>query len=126
MFSSPSQGFERAHAVFTGKIVQASKAHWIVEVNRVWKGEVESQIVLTDAHAESSFAASYKLGESYLFLVNVEAVNGTTQYSPQVCNWGTRLKGAKVALNPKGPARRVEEWVLMGHGEGRRPIKILR
>lgn len=122
-FVTPSQGFEKAQSVFTGKIVHSSKAKWIVAVDRVWKGEVDSQIILFDAHAGSSCAASYKRGKSYLFLVNVETVNGASRYSPQVCNWGTRLKAAKVAFQGKGPPRRIEDWVLMGRGPGRIPIK---
>jgi hypothetical protein len=126
MFSTPSAGFERAKAVFTGKIIQARKDEWTVEVSRVWKGEVESQIILFDAHARTSCSVNgYKIGQSYLFLANVENTNGITRYSPQVCNWGVRLRSQRVRLKEKGMARWVEDWVLMGHGRGRSPIKGL-
>jgi hypothetical protein len=126
MFPSPTRGFDRATAVFTGKIIQASKGEWIVEVTRIWKGDVEFQIILFDAHAGTSCSTSgYKTGQSYLFLVNVENTIGITRYSPQVCNWGARLRSSKVRVDEKGPARWVENWVLMGHGKGRSTIKHL-
>jgi len=123
IFSAPAAGFDRAEAVFTGTVIKAGKSEWTVEVTRVWKGDVESQIILFDAHAGTSCSTSgFKKGRSYLFLVNVEHTSGITRYSPQVCNWGTRLRSSKVSLEDKGPARWVEDWVLMGHGKGSPPI----
>ena len=126
MFSSPATGFDRAEAVFTGRVIKAGKSEWTVEVTRVWKGDVESEVILFDAHARTSCSTSgYKKGRSYLFLVNVENRSGITLYSPQVCNWGTRLRSTKVRFEDKGPARWIEDWVLMGHGEGSPPINRL-
>ena len=36
---SPQAGFERAQYVFIGKVVQAEHHTWVVEVERVWKGQ---------------------------------------------------------------------------------------
>lgn len=123
IFPTPTQGFDRAQAVFTGKVIKANENEWTVEVDRVWKGDVESQIILFDAHPRSSCSTNnYKKGQSYLFLVNVENTSGITRYSPQVCNWGTRLRSSKVRLESNGPARWIEDWVLRGHGKGSPPI----
>ena len=129
-FISPPAGFARAEAVFTGKVIRSGKSTWTVAVDRVWKGEVESQIELFDAHAGSSCATGgFKKGRSYLFLVNVENKNGTVRYSPQVCNWTVALKGRKIIIDEggitvgEGPrAKLVEELVLTGQGEGKPPL----
>jgi hypothetical protein len=88
---TPAQGFDQAQAVFTGKVIKVKKSEWTILVDRVWKGEIEETITLHDAHRGSSCAAGYKRGESYLFLINVEKSEQKLVYSPQVCNWGTRL-----------------------------------
>lgn len=121
--TTPSQGFDRAQAVFTGTILNSKKSKWVVSVERVWKGEVESQITLRDAHAGSSCASQFKKGVGYLFLVNVEKTAGLIAYTPQVCNWGTRLNATKVGFGDQGPYRWTEDWVLMDRGEGTVPTK---
>ena len=122
MFPTPAEGFAHAKAVFTGKVLKSGPTEWTVEVNRVWKGEVASQVIVFDALAGTSCAADgYKTGESYLFLANVASTNGTTKYSPQVCNYGPQLKSSKMSLVPNGPLRWVEDWVLMGQGKGKLP-----
>ena len=131
MFVLPERGFALAEAVFTGRVIRSSKSNWTVEVNRVWKGEVESQIELFDAHAGSSCStSSFKKGRSYLFLVKIENKNGKVRYSPQPCNWTVVLKTRKMTIEKggiisigKGPrAKWVEELVLMGQGEGKPPL----
>ncbi len=121
-FSLPSQGFDRAQAVFTGKVIKAKKFEWIIVVDRVWKGEVEETITLRDAHAGTSCAAGYKKGESYLFLVSVVKSERQIIYNPQVCNWGTRLKAARMEIGENTYAW-VEDLVLKDRGEGKPPIK---
>ena len=120
--SLPSQGFDRAQAVFTGKVTKAKKSEWIVAVDRVWKGEVEETITLRDAHAGTSCRAGYKKGESYLFLVDVVQSKRKAIYNPQVCNWGTRLKAARMEIGDNTYAW-VEDLVLKDRGEGKPPIK---
>jgi hypothetical protein len=34
---SPSEGFDRAQYVFTGKVVEAEHHTWLVAVDRVWR-----------------------------------------------------------------------------------------
>ena len=119
MFPTPSEGYDRAKAVFTGTVVAGSRGEWTVEVIRVWKGEVgSSKVVVFDAHARTSCSTKYEVGRRYLFLVNVEILEGSVRYSPQVCNWGARLRSYRVTLRGNQPARWIEEWVLMGHGKG--------
>ena len=120
-FSPPSQGYDRAQAVFTGKVIKAKKAEWIIVVDRVWKGEMEETVTLRDAHAGTSCAAGYKKGESYLFLVDVEKSEHKAIYNPQVCNWGTRLRAARFKVGENTYAW-VEELVLKDRGEGKPPI----
>ena len=119
---SPAQGFEQAEAVFTGSVIRSRKSQWRIKVERVWKGDVESEVIVFDAYAGSSCSTSgYKRGTNYLFLVNVESARGLTRYSPQVCNWGTQLKFSMVSFLDEGPAKFIEDWVLEGRGEGRSP-----
>jgi hypothetical protein len=121
-FSHPSQGFDRAQAVFTGKVIKAKKSEWIIFVDKVWKGEVEETITLRDAHAGTSCASGYKKGESYLFLVDVVKSESKTIYNPQVCNWGTRLNAARLEIGANTYAW-VEDLVLKDRGEGKPPTK---
>ena len=118
----PAQGFDQAQAVFTGKVIKAKKSEWTIIVDRVWKGEIEETIALRDAHPGSSCAAGYKRGESYLFLINVQRSEHKLVYSPQICNWGTRLKSAKVEFEGT-PASWIEDLVLKDRGAGTPPMK---
>jgi hypothetical protein len=104
-----------------------------VEVDRVWKGDVARQIELFDAHAGSSCSTrGFRKGRSYLFLANVENRNGKTRYTPQPCNWTVALKTVRITVQERRinigegeKARWVEEWVLMGQGEGKLPLNKL-
>lgn len=116
---TPSEAFDQAQAVFTGTVIKARKAEWVVSVDRVWKGELKAKIVLRDALARSSCASHFKRGVSYLFLIDV---NERREYSPQVCTWTTRLKTIKVRFAGDEPYRFVEDLVLMGRGEGHPPL----
>jgi len=128
-YLSPEAGFAHAEAVFTGKVIRSSRSNWTVEVDRVWKGDVEKQIELFDAHARSSCSTrGFKKGRSYLFLVSVENRDGKIRYSPQPCNWTVALKTVRITVKENSvtvgngeTAKLVEEWVLKGQGEGRLP-----
>lgn len=132
-YVSPENGFAAAEAVFTGKVIRASKSKWTVEVNRVWKGDVVPTIELFDAHARSSCSTrGFKKGRSYLFLVKVENKDDKIRYSPQPCNWTIALKTTKISfdegritIRERDNAKWVEEWVLMGQGEGKPPLSQL-
>ena len=62
---SPSEGFDRAQYVFTGKVVEMDGHTWTIDVNRVWKGaeKLASHVRLLDvtmvliAHFISSWVA---------------------------------------------------------------------
>jgi hypothetical protein len=120
---TPAEGFDRAQVVFTGTVLKAKKSEWVISVERVWKGNIEPQIVLYDAHADSSCASRFSRGVTYLFLVDVKNSNSAIRYSPQVCNWTNRLKSDRVRFGQDGPYRLVEDWVLMGRGDGYLPLK---
>jgi hypothetical protein len=130
-YLSPEAGFAQAEAVFTGKVIRSSKSNWTVEVDRVWKGDVAKQIELFDALAGSSCSTrGFIKGRSYLFLANLENKNGKIRYSPRPCNWTVALKTIRITLQERrmnigeGEKERwVEEWVLMGQGEGKLPLK---
>jgi len=121
-YSRPSEGFDRAQAVFTGRIIKAEKSEWVVAVERVWKGEMAERVTLRDAHAGTSCAAGYKKGARYLFLVDVVKSERGAVYSPQVCNWGTRLRAGRIEVGENTYAW-VEDVVLKDRGEGKLPIK---
>ena len=116
----PSAAFDRAEAVFTGKVVRSGKHEWTVKVNRVWKGDVAAEVTVFDAHPNSNCASRFKRGTEYLFLVDIDNSEETVRYSPQECNWGTRLRGPKIRVEDS-PERLVEDFVLEGRGEGRPP-----
>lgn len=126
----PESAVPRAQAVFTGKVIRSGKSTWIVEVDRVWKGEVESQIESFDAHAGSSCSTrGFKKGQSYLFLVNVENKDGKIRYSPDPCNWTMPMRRSKMIVKENRiifedgeGAMWAEEFVLKGHGEGKPPL----
>jgi len=129
-YLSPEMGVAHAEAVFTGKVIRSSKSNWDVEVDRVWKGDVEKRIELFDAHAGSDCSTrGFKKGRSYLFLMSVENRNGKIRYSPQPCNWTTALKTLRItvqehriSIGEGQTAKWTEEWVLMGHGQGKPPL----
>ncbi len=121
-YTPPSQGFDRAQAVFTGKVIKAKQSEWIIAVDKVWKGEVEEIITLRGTHAGTSCASSYKKGESYLFLVDVVEAGSRIIYNPQVCNWGIKLKTARLEVSENTYAW-VGDVVLKDRGEGKPPIK---
>ena len=129
-YVSPENAFGAAEAVFTGKVIRSSKSKWTVEVDRVWKGEVESRIELFDAHARSSCSTrGFKKGRRYLFLVKVENKDDKIRYSPQPCNWTVALRTTKfsfedrrLTIGESDKAKWAEDWILMGQGEGKPPL----
>jgi hypothetical protein len=118
----PSEGFDKAQAIFIGKVTKAKKSEWIVAVDRVWKGEVQETITLRDSMPGTSCAIGFKKGESYLFLVKFVKSERKIIYYPQVCNWGTRLKSTRLEIGENTYAW-VEDLVLKDRGDGKPPIK---
>ena len=126
----PESAFGLAQAVFTGKVIRSGKGKWTIEVDRFWKGEVESQVELYDPHVGSSCGTrGIKKGRSYLFLVSVENENGKIRYRINPCNWMVALKAQKMTIEGqqvtigKGiEGKWMEEWILQGQGEGKAPI----
>lgn len=121
------KAFCRSQAVFTGKVIRSGKSTWTVEVDRVWKGEVEKQIELFEANVGGCCSMRFKKGRSYLFLVNAENKDGKVRFRPQL--WTTALKTTKIILEDRvikwedgEGAKWVEDWVLMGQGEGKPPL----
>src|SRR5690242_10605243 len=50
---SPTQGFEAAQYVFTGRVSEATSHTWTVDVDRVWKGadKLAGRVRLLDVYA---------------------------------------------------------------------------
>src|SRR4051812_17805819 len=63
---SVAEGFARAEAVFSGKVISAERARWVFAVGSIWKGEVAERVVLRDALSLTSCASSFSLGERYV------------------------------------------------------------
>src|SRR5688572_21787168 len=81
---SPSEGFDKAQAVFTGKVITSKKSSWRVVVDRVWKGTVLETITLRDPEPGSSCGSSFTRDERYLFLVDISGSGNKIKYVPQV------------------------------------------
>ena len=126
----PENAFGLAEAVFTGKVIRSGRGRWTIEVDRFWKGEVESQVELYDRHAGSSCGMrGIKKGRSYLFLVDVENENGKIRYRINPCNYIVALKaqkmkieGQKITVGKGIEGKSVEERILQSQGEGKAPI----
>jgi hypothetical protein len=71
-------GFDRATAVFSGRIIVASPSEYTFEVERVWKGVSTNQIALHDSMARTTCAARLRLGERYLIFAKTLHSNDPT------------------------------------------------
>ena len=71
-------GFNRATAVFSGRVIAASQSEYTFEVERVWKGVSTHQITLHDSMSRTTCAAHLKLGERYLIFATTLHANDPT------------------------------------------------
>jgi hypothetical protein len=120
--TSPAAGFDRAQYVFTGKIIEAGMHTWLVEVDRVWKGQGKLGHIarLMDVYAAIDCEFYFKLGERYLFFAILAKGGRDVFYHPQVCNWTSSLRTNRV-LSPQGDSIWVEDLIIREHGPGEPP-----
>lgn len=119
---SPAAGFDRAQYVFTGKVIEAGTHTWLVEVDRVWKGQEKlgRMTRLMDVYAAIDCQFYFELGERYLFYAIVAKSGRAVFYHPQVCNWTSRLRSKRV-LTSRGESIWLEDLVAREHGPGKPP-----
>ena len=120
--SSPEEGFDRAQYVFTGKVVNAEHHVWLVEVERVWKGQekLRRTIKLMDVYARMECEFSFELGERYVFFAVLAKGSREVFYHPQACNWTRPLQSARVPSEGNEPLW-LEDLIARAHGPGVQP-----
>ena len=118
---SPSEGFDRAQYVFTGKVVEMDGHTWTIDVNRVWKGaeRLASHVRLLDVYNGIDCAFYFELGRAYLFFAIVAKSSRYVYYQPEVCNWTRALRSTHVP-SPRGPIW-VEDLIAEKYGTGESP-----
>jgi hypothetical protein len=119
---SPAVGFDRAQYVFTGTIVEAGTHTWVVEVDRVWKGQetLTRSARLMDVYAQMGCEFFFKQGERYLFFAILAKGSRDVFYHPQACNWTSPLRSKRV-LTPEGVSLWLEDLIVSEHGPGEPP-----
>ena len=118
---SPSDGFDRAHYVFTGKVVEISGHTWTVDVDRVWKGaeKLASRVRLLDVYASIDCEFYFELGRAYLFFAIVAKSSRYVYYQPEVCNWTRALRSTRVASSHGNIW--LEDSIVENYGPGESP-----
>jgi hypothetical protein len=118
---SPTQGFERAQYVFTGKIVETVGHTWTVDVDRVWKGadKLAGRVRLLDVYFGIDCAFYLNNEHTYLFFAIVAKSSRYVYYQPQVCNWTSALQSKRV-VGPDG-SMWLEDLIVKNYGPGERP-----
>jgi hypothetical protein len=119
---TPAAGYDRAQYVFTGKVVNADRHEWLVEVERIWKshGRLGHTIKLKDAYAATSCEFFFQQGQRYLFFAIVAKGGRDVFYHPQVCNWTSPLKSMRVSTEENGGLW-IEDVIDREYGPGAPP-----
>jgi hypothetical protein len=119
---SPSEGFDRAQYVFTGKVVRAEHHTWLVAVDRVWKEKekLAGTVRLMDVYAAIDCEFFFEFERSYLFFAILAKGGRDVFYHPQVCNWTTPLQSSRV-VTKNGESLWIEDFIALEHGPGERP-----
>ena len=120
--TSPAAGFDRAQYVFTGKVIEAGTHTWLVEVDRVWKGQQKLGHIarLMDVYAGIDCEFYFELGQRYVFFAILAKSPRDVFYHPQACNWTSPLHSKRV-LTPKGESIWLEDLIVKEHGPGEPP-----
>lgn len=120
--TSPTQGFERAQYVFTGKVVETIQHTWTVDVDRVWKGaeKLAPRVRLLDVYAGIDCEFYFETERTYLFFAVVAKSSRFVYYQPQVCNWTSALHSKRV-LSSDG-SMWLEDFIVKNYGPGERPM----
>ena len=120
---SPSEGFERAQYVFTGKVVEARHHTWLIAVDRVWKGreKLAGSVRLMDIHAAMDCEVSFQLGRRYIFFAILAKGGRDVFYHPLVCNWTRPLQSSRV-VTKENESLWIEDFIVREHGPGKPPL----
>ena len=118
----PADGFDRAQYVFTGRVVSADHHEWLIEVDRVWKGQerLGHIIKLKDAYAATNCEFFFRQGERYIFFAIVAKGGRDIFFHPQVCNWTSHLRSTRVPSQTR-ESLWIEDFVVQEHGPGESP-----
>jgi hypothetical protein len=119
---SPEAGFERAQYVFAGKVVRAESHTWLIEVERVWKGQEKlgRTAELMDVYARMDCEFFFELGQRYVFFAVVAKGGRNVFYHPQACNWTRPLRSARVPAEDD-ESLWLEDLIVREHGPGDPP-----
>ena len=119
---SPSEGFDRAQYVFTGKVVKAEYHTWLIAVDRVWKGreKLAAPVKLMDIYAAMDCELFFELGRSYIFFAILAKGGRDVFYHPLACNWTRPLQSSRVATK-ENESLWIEDFIVREHGPGEPP-----
>ncbi|HWM27438.1 MAG TPA: hypothetical protein VNQ14_03190 [Woeseiaceae bacterium] len=119
---SPSEGFDRAQYVFTGKVVKAEHHTWLIAVDRVWKGreKLAGSVKLMDIYAAMDCELFFELGRSYIFFAILAKGGRDVFYHPLACNWTRPLQSSRVATK-ENESLWIEDFIVREHGPGEPP-----
>ena len=116
---SPTEGFDRAEYVFTGKVVETAGHTWTVDVQRVWKGgeKLPPRARLLDVYLATDCEFFFEPGRDYLFFAIRAKSSRYVYYQPQVCNWTSPLHSKRVA-GADGNSLWLEDFIERTFGPG--------
>ena len=119
---SPTEGFDRAEYVFTGRVVETAAHTWAVDVDRVWKGseKLARQVRLLDVYLSTDCEFFFEPGRDYLFFAIVAKSSRYVYYQPQVCNWTSALHSKRVNGSDGRPLW-LEDFIERTYGPGESP-----
>jgi hypothetical protein len=121
---SPEAGFDRAQYVFTGTVVKADNHIWLVDVDRMWKGDEKlgRTIELMDVYARMDCEFFFKLGERYVFFAVLAKGGRHIFFHPQACNWTRPLQSTRVTKGNE--SLWLEDLIVREHGPGEPPQDV--
>jgi hypothetical protein len=119
---TPTEGFDRAQYVFTGRVVETAVHAWVVDVQRVWKGgeKLAGRIRLLDVYLSTDCEFFFEPGRDYLFFAIVAKSSRYVYYQPQVCNWTNALHSKRVS-GSDGKSLWLEDFIESNYGSGESP-----
>jgi hypothetical protein len=119
---SPEAGFDRAQYVFTGKVVEADNHAWLIEVERVWKGNerLARRVKLMDVYATLDCEFFFRPGQRYVFFAILAKGGREVFYHPQACNWTRPLQSTRVPTEGNEQLW-LEDLIVREHGPGEQP-----
>ncbi len=100
---SPKENLEWADAVFSGKVISAKEGVYTFEVERVWKGVSESQVIVKDFSFGSDCGFNFQLNEQYVIFAYTGKTEKVLTVDP--CTWNQRLKNAKKIFRSIGKGK---------------------